>query len=104
MPSVRLILFYDGTDNTPKDRTNVWRTHELLTDQDAAGVPQRKMYIQGVGTEFGELLRGTIFGMGVARKIREGYEWLAENYQDDAEIYIFGFSRGAFHRPQPSCR
>ncbi|HET7832454.1 MAG TPA: DUF2235 domain-containing protein [Gallionella sp.] len=96
MPSLRLILFYDGTDNTPKDRTNVWRTHELLADRDAVGVSQQKKYIQGVGTEFGELLRGSIFGEGVAHKVREGYEWLVENYQDDTEIYIFGFSRGAF--------
>lgn len=96
MPSLRLILFYDGTDNTPKDRTNVRRTYELLADKDAAGVLQLKKYIQGVGTEFGELLRGSIFGRGVARKICEGYEWLVKNYQDDSEIYVFGFSRGAF--------
>ena len=96
MPSIRLFLFYDGTDNTPKDRTNVWRTHELLAEKDAAGVIQKKLYIKGVGTEFGELLRGSIFGTGVSRKIRDGYEWLAENYQDDAEIFVFGFSRGAF--------
>lgn len=95
-PSKRLIVLFDGTDNTPKDRTNVWRTHELLADTDAAGVPQDKQYIQGVGTEFGELVRGSIFGTGVARKIREGYEWLVEHYQDGAEIYVFGFSRGAF--------
>lgn len=96
MPSLRLVLLYDGTDNTPKDRTNVWRTHELLADRDASGIPQRKCYIQGVGTDFGELLRGSIFGTGIIRKIREGYQWLVENYQDDAEIYVFGFSRGAF--------
>lgn len=96
MPSLRLILLYDGTDNTRKDRTNVWRTHELLAAEGADGVPQEKQYIEGVGTEFGELLRGSIFGKGVARKIREGYKWLVERYQDDAEIYVFGFSRGAF--------
>ncbi len=96
MPSQRLILLYDGTDNTPKDRTNVWRTHELLAEMDTAGVPQHKYYIQGVGTEFGKLLRGSIFGTGVAQKVREGYKWLVENYQDETEIYVFGFSRGAF--------
>lgn len=94
--SARLALFFDGTDNTPKDRTNVWRTHELLAERGADGVPQLKKYVQGVGTEFGSLARGSIFGTGVGRKIREGYEWLVENYQDGAEIYVFGFSRGAF--------
>lgn len=96
MPSLRLILLFDGTDNTPKDRTNVWRTHGLLAEKDADGVPQQKKYITGVGTDVGEWVRGSIFGLGVARKIREGYEWLVENYQDDAQIYVFGFSRGAF--------
>ncbi|WCM48524.1 DUF2235 domain-containing protein [Pseudomonas sp. WJP1] len=96
MPSLRLILLFDGTDNTPKDRTNVWRTYGLLAEKDVNGVPQKKEYITGVGTDVGELVRGSIFGQGVARKIREGYEWLVENYQDDTEIYVFGFSRGAF--------
>ena len=96
MPSLRLILLFDGTDNTPKDRTNVWRTYGLLAEKDVNGVPQKKEYITGVGTDVGELVRGSIFGQGVARKIREGYEWLVENYRGDAEIYVFGFSRGAF--------
>lgn len=94
--TARLAVFFDGTNNTPKDRTNVWRTHELLAEKDANGIPQFKKYIVGVGTEFGEYTRGSIFGTGVARKIREGYQWLVENYQDGAEIYVFGFSRGAF--------
>src|SRR5262245_51473718 len=96
MPTKRLIVLFDGTDNTPKDRTNVWRTHELLAKTDADGVPQLKQYLQGVGTDIGELVRGSIFGTGIARKIREGYQWLVENYHDGAEIYVFGFSRGAF--------
>lgn len=39
---------------------------------------------------------GSIFGSGVSKRIREGYSWLVENYEDGAEIYVFGFSRGAF--------
>jgi uncharacterized protein (DUF2235 family) len=95
-PTVRLVLFFDGTDNTPKDRTNVWRAHQMLAAADAAGVPQLGQYFTGVGTEAGSLLTGSIFGVGVARKIREGYAWLVENYRDGAEIFVFGFSRGAF--------
>lgn len=95
-PTQRLVVLFDGTDNTPKDRTNVWRTHELLAEEDAQKVPQKKLYVQGVGTEFGEIVRGSIYGQGVSRKIREGYEWLAKEYQPGSEIYVFGFSRGAF--------
>ena len=95
-PSKRLVILFDGTDNTPKDRTNVWRTHELLAEVDARGVPQQKKYIEGVGTDLGHIALGSIFGRGVAKRLREGYDWLVENYIGDAEIYVFGFSRGAF--------
>lgn len=96
MPTQRLAVFFDGTDNTPADNTNVWRSHELLADSDNSNVPQLKKYIKGVGTDTGYIARGSIFGDGVISRIREGYEWLAQNYRDDTEIYVFGFSRGAF--------
>jgi uncharacterized protein (DUF2235 family) len=95
-PSKRLIVLFDGTDNSSKDSTNLWRTHELLATTDANNVPQESIYIPGVGTDFGDIVRGSIFGMGVADKIQKGYGWLIEHYQDGAEIYVFGFSRGAF--------
>lgn len=96
MPTKRLALFYDGTNNAPSDNTNVWRSYQLLAPTASDGVPQLKHYIEGVGNEFGVRLRGSLFGEGVARKMREGYEWLVANYEDGTEIYIFGFSRGAF--------
>ena len=95
-PSKRLAVFFDGTDNRPKDRTNVWRAHELMNVNSDDGIPQRKVYIPGVGTDIGEIVRGSIFGKGISRKICEGYEWLSNNYTVGAEIFIFGFSRGAF--------
>lgn len=95
-PTKRLVLFFDGTDNTPKDRTNVWRAHELLADVDRHGVPQLKKYIKGVGTDMGFRVRGSIFGEGVITRMCEGYEWLVANYEKGSEIYVFGFSRGAF--------
>lgn len=95
-PSKRLVLFFDGTDNTTDDNTNVWRACGLLSERDSSGVPQLKKYIQGVGTEFGQIATGSIFGNGVASRIRQGYDWLIDNYEDGAEIYVFGFSRGAF--------
>ena len=95
-PTRRLALFFDGTSDTPGKRTNVWRAHELLAGKDAAGVPQLKTYIQGVGTNIGRLAAGNIFGAGISRNMRKGYRWLVKNHQDGAEIYVFGFSRGAF--------
>ncbi|KST61682.1 hypothetical protein AO398_00345 [Methylobacterium sp. GXS13] len=37
-----------------------------------------------------------MFGQGLDDNIRLAYEWLIENYNDGDEIFIFGFSRGAF--------
>jgi|SRR5579862_834112 len=39
---------------------------------------------------------GGLFGQGLDDNIRLAYEWLIENYKDGDEIFIFGFSRGAF--------
>lgn len=94
--SRRLVVLFDGTSNTPKDRTNVHRTCELLSATDAKGVPQLKKYIEGVGTDVGFIARGSIFGEGVVRRIRDAYAWLVDHHVPGAEIYVFGFSRGAF--------
>lgn len=96
MTTLRLIVSFDGTGNTPKDQTNVFILHNSISDKDLNGIDQRKLYIDGVGTEFGEWLRGNVFGKGVSQNIIKGYKWLSENYIDGAEIYVFGFSRGAF--------
>jgi len=39
---------------------------------------------------------GVVFGKGLDENIRLAYEWLIENYNDGDEIFIFGFSRGAY--------
>ncbi len=45
-------------------------------------------------------MAGGCFGIGVDQNIREGYQWLGENYPDpdpsDVEVFILGFSRGAY--------
>jgi hypothetical protein len=41
-------------------------------------------------------LFGGSSGWGLSRQVREGYTFLVKNYQAGDEIFIFGFSRGAF--------
>jgi hypothetical protein len=36
------------------------------------------------------------FGFGLNEHVIDAYEWLIENYSDGDEIYLFGFSRGAY--------
>jgi uncharacterized protein (DUF2235 family) len=92
----RLAIFLDGTWNKPDDNTNVWRAKIMLAEQDASGVPQLSYYDQGVGTELFNKYRGGIRGRGLNKNIREAYRWLMEHYDDGDEVFIFGFSRGAF--------
>ena len=49
-----------------------------------------------MGTARDETIRGGAFGYGIDDVVVAAYEWLIETYQDDDELFIFGFSRGAY--------
>jgi uncharacterized protein (DUF2235 family) len=44
----------------------------------------------------GSIVRGGLFGYGIDDAVINAYEWLIENFDDGDEIFIFGFSRGAY--------
>src|SRR4029077_15784358 len=56
------------------------------------------MYDNGVGTETFKPLAmlGVAFGIGLARNVRDLYTFLCRNYAPADNIFLFGFSRGAF--------
>jgi hypothetical protein len=87
----RLVLFLDGTWNSTESNTNVWRMRSLCAAQGRGGKPQLVYYEIGVNG-----FLGGVFGQGLDQNIRRAYEWLVENYNPGDEIYIFGFSRGAY--------
>ena len=95
-PGKRLALFFDGTWNKPENNTNVWRLSLMLADKGPDGVPQVKFYDEGVGTHWFDRISGGAFGAGLSANVRRGYRWLMEHYNPGDEIYVFGFSRGAF--------
>jgi uncharacterized protein (DUF2235 family) len=88
----RLAIFLDGTWNTLDNNTNVWRLKSLTAET----ADQRVYYSQGVGTQRGEAARGGITGWGIDDEIIEAYTWLIQNFDDGDEVFIFGFSRGAY--------
>ena len=88
----RIALFLDGTWNNVSNNTNVWRLKSLCVQS-----PEQLVYYSaGVGTQQGEQLSGGMFGIGIDDEVTSAYEWLVENYEEGAELFIFGFSRGAF--------
>jgi uncharacterized protein (DUF2235 family) len=92
----RLALFLDGTWNTVSDNTNVWRLRALFSPVGADGREQLPFYSTGLGTKFGERVSGGMFGRGILTAITSAYEWLVDIYEPGDEIFIFGFSRGAY--------
>jgi uncharacterized protein (DUF2235 family) len=63
-----------------------------------AGTQQVVFYNRGVGTGLGLLDKfiGGGFGLGLSRNVLDGYQFLVNNYEEGDEIFLFGFSRGAF--------
>ena len=98
--SKRIVLCADGTWNTPHgpaampNDTNVRKLFLLLNGDDS----QLKYYDSGVGTDgtpFEHFFGGTM-GEGLFQKVRDGYTFLAYVWDPGDQIYLFGFSRGAY--------
>jgi uncharacterized protein (DUF2235 family) len=102
-----IIICSDGTGNTSiKGRgTNVFKLFEAVDVNghraDPLVTPQVAFYDDGVGTSDWKILKmiGGAFGFGLSRNVRQLYKELVRVYDGGAEpdqIYLFGFSRGAF--------
>lgn len=92
----RVALLFDGTWNNRKDRTNVLRMRDAIDSTGPDDPEQPCYYDTGVGTHWYQRFTGGAFGRGLSENIREGYAWLARSYQPRDEIFLFGFSRGAY--------
>ena len=93
----RLVLFFDGTWNKVKTHTNVERLWQLVAPFDLAGGEQVCKYVAGVGVAPGlEHWLGGAFGLGLSDNVKEGFKWLSQLWRDGDEIWLFGFSRGAY--------
>lgn len=99
-PGKKLVIFADGTGNAfSVQESNVWRLYQALDKSEKPeGLQQIARYIPGVGTSGNKLIRylDGITGFGVPSNARKLYRFLCWNWEPDDEIYLFGFSRGAF--------
>ncbi len=113
----RIIICMDGTWQTlNQDKlTNIGIIARSIAHKDirpdGSAIQQNVIYSHGVGSSIGALEKtgfagrlirrttrifGGAFGEGLEDLIVETYLRLAFDYEDGDEIYIFGFSRGAF--------
>lgn len=98
--SKKVIFCADGTWNTPHGPaqmpgdTNVRKLYLLLVDD----ATQLKYYDSGVGTNGTafEHFFGGAMGEGLFEKVQDGYGFVSYVWDPGDDIYIFGFSRGAY--------
>ncbi|MGQ0801469.1 MAG: DUF2235 domain-containing protein [Pseudomarimonas sp.] len=77
--------------------TNVTKLARAVRPTDTLGVTQVVFYGEGVGTRGGvDKLTGGAFGHGVEDNIVSLYRCIIYNYEPGDELFLFGFSRGAF--------
>lgn len=101
----KLVLCLDGTSNQyRKDNTNVLKLYSLL---DKRATEQITYYQPGVGTRMpvGIYSRSRAwlltrldlaFATLLKHQVQDAYRFLMRHYQAGDEIYLFGFSRGAY--------
>jgi uncharacterized protein (DUF2235 family) len=99
----RLIVACDGTwlnsDNGMLNGklsipSNVTRISRAIKAVSQDGIPQIVNYHFGVGSQGGKISGTT--GEGLGANVRDAYSFLANNYHVGDEIFLLGFSRGAF--------
>lgn len=96
----RLVICCDGTWNRHDDPfpTNVYKLRNLLLPDAPGGMPQAVYYDSGVGTTgnwFRRAWNGAT-GRGLSANVLQAYGAVIDNYERGDEIFLFGFSRGAF--------
>ncbi|HEX6549411.1 MAG TPA: DUF2235 domain-containing protein [Gammaproteobacteria bacterium] len=107
MGKKRIAVFADGTWQAQDSAnvSNIVLLKNAVKAVAADGTPQISAYHIGVGADTSRLMayiQGA-FGLGVSGNIKDLYRGLVKRYQgradsnpDHDELYLFGFSRGAF--------
>ena len=98
-----IVVCCDGTWNdsdSAAEFTNVVRIARAIKPIDgrsSPATPQIVYYHSGVGTSDAvDRVMGGAVGLGLSRNVRDAYAFLAANYCEGDEIFLFGFSRGAY--------
>jgi uncharacterized protein (DUF2235 family) len=100
----RIVICCDGTWNTPDqaddgvaEPTNVTKLADAIAHS-AGGVAQVLFYHPGIGTSGSWISRlyDGYTGSGISGTILEAYRFAIETYEPGDQLFLFGFSRGAF--------
>jgi uncharacterized protein (DUF2235 family) len=61
----------------------------------ADGLSQQVFYDWGIGSYY-DKIQGGATGKGIQKNVMDGYRYIVQNYAPSDEIWLFGFSRGAY--------
>ncbi|MEM7490964.1 MAG: DUF2235 domain-containing protein [Pseudomonadota bacterium] len=103
----RIVILCDGTwnDVTAEKPTNVVRLAQALRPAGSDDVTQVPLYLPGVGTgrrgmtawgRVKDKWLGGMMGLGLMENVVDAYRRLVFLYDVGDEIFVFGFSRGAY--------
>ena len=96
----RLVICCDGTWQKVENPcpSNVVKITQVIKSITTDQISQIVFYNEGVGTEeyLIDKLGGGAFGWGIDHAIQNAYRFLCLNHEPGDEVYLFGFSRGAY--------
>lgn len=99
-----LVLCLDGTRNEPEaGLTNVTRLYDIAVKDDqqlvyydpGVGTMGARSAITGVGKTLTRVA-GMVIGYGIKENIEEAYRFLMDHYRPGDQVFLIGFSRGAY--------
>ena len=103
--SKNIVLCFDGTSNTfGRNETNVLQIFKALPKSNPGQVT---FYDPGVGAlrmtsvyrrrkYAPDVIAGLAVGQGIFKNLEEGYRFLMRHYTKGDQVFLFGFSRGAY--------
>src|SRR2546423_2277158 len=90
-----IVVLCDGTWEGPNSKTNVFTLYKELYERDEQ---QCVKYINGVRIRdtFWNFIMDEIAAQSINNKTREAYKYIVSNYNPGDNIWLFGFSHGAY--------
>lgn len=98
----QISIYLDGTaERRIKHQiSNVGHLRAVTSDDQVhhyePGVGTPQMYSGGLIVREIKRLLGLVFGLGLQKNVKDAYRFLIENYEPGDQVFLFGFSRGAY--------
>ena len=98
----RIVVCCDGAWGVEEARTsgqlvqtNVFHIARAVSPRDPAGMPQVGFYENRRSLDWADVLVNTMPG-GLSTSILAAYDFIVDQFQPGDELFLFGFSRGAY--------